>query len=367
MARREPHGVLVVDDSELMRSMLGDYIEASGPYRVVGGAATGYEAIRQVHALDPAIVTLDLQMPDLGGLDVLRYIMAEAPRPVVIVSAHPETLQEPGVQALMSGAVEFVAKPESDDAAEVQQFRQRLQHAMRAAVMARLLRLPERQQLAERRRSMGDRDGGSQASMAADTAPARCAVAVAASTGGPRALAELLPRLPAELPAAVLVVQHMPQAFTGPLARRLADLTAMPAREATQGELLRQGVIYVAPGGVHLDLRHGADGVYAELSSEAPVWGVRPAADVLFAAVARCFGPASVGVVMTGMGRDGAEGSRLIRDAGGMVVTQDEASSVIGSMPRAAAAYAEASLPPAELARSVTLGVARQLQARNGG
>jgi two-component system, chemotaxis family, protein-glutamate methylesterase/glutaminase len=191
--RRRSYSVLVVDDSDLIRSMLREYISEFGPFDIIGEAATGYEAIRQVHELQPAIVTLDLQMPDLGGLDALGYIMSEAPRPVVIVSSHTEALADPALQAMMLGAVEFVPKPASQKPDDVAQFRTRLEQAMRAAATARLLNLPQRQRLARRR-------------LVAPAGAARCAVAITASTGGPRALAQLLPELPAELPAAVLVV-----------------------------------------------------------------------------------------------------------------------------------------------------------------
>jgi two-component system, chemotaxis family, protein-glutamate methylesterase/glutaminase len=349
---RRGGGVLVVDDSALMRSMLAGHISAVGPWHMAGEAATGYEAIRKVHELDPALVTLDLDMPDLGGIDALGYIMSEAPRPVVIVSSHAEALADPALQALMLGAVEFVAKPASAEPAEVAAFRLRLQQALQAASMARLLTLPER------RHAAGQRDP------AGTARPARCAVAVAASTGGPRSLAELLPRLPAELPAAVVVVQHIPAAFTAALARRYDATAALRVSEACDGELLQEGAIYIAPGGRHMDLVRAGDGVHVRLTDEAPKWGVRPAADVLFAAVARCFGPASVAVVMTGMGRDGAEGTRLVRAAGGGAVVQDDATSVIPSMPRAARVHAEAAVPLNDLADAVTALAVRHARSR---
>jgi two-component system, chemotaxis family, protein-glutamate methylesterase/glutaminase len=343
--------VLVVDDSDLIRSMLRDYIAGMGPFDVIGEAATGYEAIRLVHELEPSIVTLDLQMPDLGGLDALGYIMSEAPRPVVIVSAHTEALADPALQAMLLGAVEFVPKPALQQRDDVARFRDRLEQAMRAAATAQLLNLPQRQRLARRR-------------SAAPTGTARCVVAITASTGGPRALAELLPELPADLPAAVAVVQHMPPAFTAALARRLDEACALAVHEAQEGELLLEGSVYLAPGGFHLDLKRQHDGVHVRLTEEAPLWGVRPAADVLFAAVARSFGPASVGVVLTGMGRDGADGCRVIRDAGGAVLAQDEQTSIIPSMPRVAAAYAEAVVPLGDMPAAIVEAVARQTQSR---
>jgi two-component system, chemotaxis family, protein-glutamate methylesterase/glutaminase len=345
--------VLLVDDSALMRALLRDFITADGSFSVVGEAATGYEAIRLVHELDPGIVMLDLDMPGLGGIDTLGYIMSESPRPVVIVSSHTEALADPAMKAMLIGAVEVVSKPAGDTAGDVTQFRGRLDSALRAASMARLFRVPELVRLRQRR-----------AEPRPATPPPRCAVAIAASTGGPAALTQLVPRLGAELPAAVFIVQHMPPLFTAALARRLDGAGPLPVREAVDGESVTEGVVYLAPGGRHLELVRTAAAVTIRLSDQAPLWGVRPAADVLFHAVARTFGPASVGAVMTGMGRDGADGLRAIRDVGGATFVQDDASCVIGSMPRAAGAYARAALPPAALAGAITRCAAKAAAAR---
>lgn len=377
--RRRSHTVLVVDDSELMRSMLRFHVESgSSPFTVVGEAATGLEAIRLVHELDPDIVTLDLEMPDLGGMETLGYILSEAPRPVVIVTSHTDALADATLQAMLLGAVEFVPKPTTTSRDDAVAFRQRLLLALQAAATARLLRLPQRQWSAQRRGVQhgqaapgegkpGEAEGNEAAGAEAvrePAPPARCAVVIAASTGGPRALAEVLPRLPADLPAAVLVVQHMPPLFTGPLAARLDQACALPVHEAVDGELIMDGSVCIAPGGKHLDLARMPDGVHVRLDDGPPVWGVRPAADVLFGAAARSFGPATVGVVMTGMGRDGAEGARLIRAAGGDVVVQDRDTSVIAGMPTAAAGHATAVVPLPELAAAITAAVVRQSQAR---
>jgi two-component system, chemotaxis family, protein-glutamate methylesterase/glutaminase len=345
---RRARTVLIVDDSALMRSLLREYVAESGQFKVVGEAATGYQAIRRVHELDPGIVTMDLQMPDLGGIDALGYIMSEAPRPVVIVSSHTAAMADPGLQAMLLGAVEFVPKPLSDDPQEVLAFRSRLAHALHAASIARLINSPQRQQQPRR------------AVRPPQEPNARSVIAIAASTGGPRALTQVVPRMPANLGAAILVVQHMPPLFTAALARRLNDVGALPVREAQEGEVLKAGVVYIARGGTHLDLERGDGGVHARLTDAPPVWGVRPAADVLFAAVARTFGPSSAGVVLTGMGRDGAEGLRALHEVGAATWVQDEASCVISSMPKAAAAWAQAALPLDEIAAAVIDWAARQ-------
>ncbi|HEX2167946.1 MAG TPA: chemotaxis-specific protein-glutamate methyltransferase CheB [Longimicrobiales bacterium] len=330
-SERPVRRVLIADDSELMRTMLREQITHSGSFEVVGEAASGYQVIRMVHELDPDIITLDLAMPDLGGVEALDYVLSEAPRPVVIISAHDRSLADPALNAMVSGAVEFVAKPNGSSIEEAAAFRSRLYLALRAASVAHLLNLPRRLQMSK-----------DKARQPEDHAPAaRCAVAIGASTGGPRALADVVPRLAASLPAAVFIVQHMPPLFTTAFARRLDSMSPLPVREAEHGELVHEGVVYLAPGGSHLDLQRDGGAARIVLSDAAPVWNVRPAADVLFRAVARTFGPWSVGVVLTGMGRDGAEGLRAIAEVGGSTLAQDEASSVIASMPRAAAPYAQ--------------------------
>lgn len=338
-SERPVRRVLIADDSEMMRSMLREQITHSGGFEIVGEAASGYQVIRLVHELDPDIITLDLAMPDLGGVEALDYVLSQAPRPVVIISAHDRSLADSALSAMVSGAVEFVAKPNGSSVEEAAAFRTRLYQALRAASVAHLLNLPRRIQMSQEK-----------ARQPHDGAPAaRCAVAIAASTGGPRALAEVVPRLTASLPAAVFIVQHMPPLFTSAFARRLDHMSVLPVREAEHGDVVEEGVVYIARGGSHLELQREGGVVRIVLSDALPVWNLRPAADVLFRAVARTFGPASIGVVLTGMGRDGAEGLRALAEVGGITLAQDEASSVIASMPRAAAPYAQRIVPLTEL------------------
>jgi two-component system chemotaxis response regulator CheB len=333
-----------------MRALIVETIERagerSGRFRVVAEAATGYEAIRLLHETDPDLLTLDLEMPDLGGLDTLGYIMSEAPRPVVILSAHGGAGAEAAMRALDYGAVDFVPKPVSDGDAALAAWQERLIEALEAAAEARLanleLRLPER--IARR---MAERS-------APERARASLAVAIAASTGGPRALADLIAQLPPTLPAVFFVVQHMPPGFTRSLAARLDGMGGLPVEEAEGGTVVRPGRVYLAPGGLHLLVRRAGGAPTITLEESEPVWGVRPAADPLFASVASHFGPRSLGVVLTGMGRDGAEGLRAIREVGGATLAQDESTAVVFGMPRAAAPYAQRVLPLPEIAPAVT-------------
>jgi two-component system chemotaxis response regulator CheB len=237
--------VLVADDSDFMRSLLTEIISSTVDFRVVGEARTGYETIRLLHELNPDVVTLDLEMPDLGGLDALGYIMSEAPRPVIIVSSHVADMAEPAIAALEYGALEVVAKPAGDEARDVDVLADRLVDALRAATSARVANLQMRRraitQVRERIRATTASPG------------ARSVVAIAASTGGPRALSEIVPRLPANLRSAVLIVQHMPATFTKAFADRLATMSDVEVKEAAEGDVVRAGAVYPRSGGLSHD------------------------------------------------------------------------------------------------------------------
>ena len=333
--------VLVVDDSAFMRKLVSELISASGEFRIVGTARNGRDALRKVHELDPDIVTLDVEMPELDGLATLGYIMSETPRPVVMLSglATGES-DDLTIRALELGAVDFVAKPAGKISLDLSPVRDRLLNALRACREVNLRGVP---MLARPPRAPVP---------AQDTRPfarASRVVAIACSTGGPRALAELIPRLPAGLDAAVLVVQHMPAGFTRSLAERLNGQSAIRVAEAEDGQGLQNGWAYIAPGGRHMRVRRSAGGAQIALDDSPAVWGVRPAADPLFRSVAEVFGAAAVGVVLTGMGRDGAAGLRVMRDAGATGLAQDRTTSIIFGMPQAAIASGGA-------ARAVPLG-----------
>jgi two-component system chemotaxis response regulator CheB len=335
--------VLVVEDSELMRSLLVEIITDSMDFRVVGQAQTGYEAIKLVHELNPDIVTLDLQMPDLGGLGTLGYIMSETPRPVVVVSAYvSDRTAGPALQALEYGAVEIVSKPAGDQRRAVDILSNRLLEALRAASQAQVANL-----------RVNERTRPAKSENHDESTVARSAIAVAASTGGPRALTEIIPQLPVGLPAAVLIVQHMPPGFTKPFADRLATLSSVPVMEADDGQMVQAGAVYIAPAGRHMTLKRSAKGISIALTDGDTIWGVRPAADVLFKAVAEHYGPASAGIVLTGMGRDGADGLRAIREVGGWTAVQNAASSVVYGMPKFAAQHADEELSLDEIAEAI--------------
>jgi two-component system chemotaxis response regulator CheB len=319
--------VLVVDDSAFMRKVITDVLERSGEFRVVGTARNGFEALKQVHALAPDVVTLDVDMPELDGLNALGYIMSEAPRPVVMLSAGTTGNGQAGtLRALELGAVDFVCKPSGPMSLDLHVVADQLLDALRAAVQTNLagLRMMPRQVVEPGDRGDAALDGATNV------------VVIASSTGGPRALTAVLPQLPRTLAAAVLVVQHMPAGFTKSFAQRLDGISPLRIDEAEDGEPVVHGRVYIAPGGLHMSVRETPGGPRIALDSTPTLWGVRPAADVLFRSAAAVFGASTVAVVLTGMGRDGADGTRAVMAAGGQAVAQDRETSAIFSMPHAA-------------------------------
>jgi two-component system chemotaxis response regulator CheB len=319
--------VLVVDDSAFMRRLASQIIEGSGEFTVIGTARNGVDALKQIHALDPDLVTLDVDMPELDGLNTLGYIMSEVPRPVVMLSAGTTGGgQAAALRALELGAVDFVRKPSGPISLDLRDVTEQLLTALRAAMQTNLAALRMMPRI------VADDDDDAVESFEGATN----VVVVASSTGGPRALTAVLPRLPRSLPAAVLVVQHMPSGFTKSLAQRLNGISPLVIDEAEDGEPIVHGRVYVAPGGQHMSVCETPTGPRIALSCEPAVWGVRPAADVLFRSAATVFGVSTVGVVLTGMGRDGAEGVRAILAAGGRAIAQDRETSTIFSMPNAA-------------------------------
>ena len=341
--------VLVVDDSAFMRKLVSEMVDGSGEFRVIGTARNGLEALKKVHTLDPDLVTLDIEMPELDGIGVLGYIMSEAPRPVVMLSgAASGSGRDLTIRALELGAVDFVKKPGGPISLDLDRVRDRLLDALRASREVNLRGMPV---LARRSTAPAVAH-----TLASGGSWATRAVAIAASTGGPRALADLIPALPGDLDAAVLIVQHMPAGFTKSLADRLDLHSRLTVAEACDGERVVHNRVYLAPGGQHMRVRVLAGVPIISLDTSPPVWGVRPSADPLFKSVADVFGAASIGVVLTGMGRDAAEGMRAIHEAGGLGVAQDRATSIIYGMPHAAllAGGVDQVLPLQAIAGAVT-------------
>lgn len=366
--------VLVVDDSAFMRKLIVEMINDDPRFHVAGIARDGVDAMAQVHRLDPDIVTLDLEMPKLDGLAVLTRLMSGAPRPIVVLSAGGAHYGDATLRALELGAVDFVRKPSGPVSLDLPVIRDRLIAALLAASRANVVsewaraaphgaataqnrsgRTRERAQAGTSHIRGSQEQCGTRIEArvraATHTAPAVHAVhqphaqhlvVVASSTGGPRALAQIIPMLPAALGAAVVVAQHLPAEFTPALADRLSRVSAMRVCEADDDMELLAGTVYIARGGVNSTIVALPHSVVIRQHDVAGRGVATPSADVLFTSAAAAFGSHCTGVVLTGMGRDGSAGLRRIRAAGGQAIVQDEASCSIYGMPRAALAEAGA-------------------------
>lgn len=319
--------VLVVDDSALMRKLIPRILGGDPNIEVVGTAMDGAFALKKIEELKPDVVTLDLEMPRMDGIETLRMIMRQHPVPVIVCSTHSRQGAYSTFKALALGAIDFVAKPREAATGHLEaiavELIDKIKVAWRVGSRKQAVRpLPEPAPVRKTR-------------VRAAHPPNRI-IAIGISTGGPHALQYVLSQLPGDLPACILVVQHMPEGFTEMFARRLDECCAMDVQEAHSGDLLLAGRVLVSPGNRHLMARRMPRGDMAVLSDAPPVNGHRPSADILFHSVAQEFAAAAIGVLMTGMGDDGAEGLGAIKAAGGMTVAQSEDSCVVSGMPRAA-------------------------------
>jgi two-component system chemotaxis response regulator CheB len=319
--------VLVVDDSALMRKLIPLILERDPDIEVVGTAMDGNFALRKIAELQPDVITLDLEMPRMDGLETLRMIMRGAPLPVIVFSSHSKQGAYATFKALALGAIDFVAKPENAAAGNLEtvasQLVEKIKVAKRAGGPKTLPKAQGELSIPSKKRSR-------------PALPPTRIIAIGISTGGPNALQYTLSQFSADFPAAFVVVQHMPEGFTEMFARRLDECCALDVQEAKSGDLLVAGRVLICPGNRHILARRMPRGEMVVLSDTAPINGHRPSADILFHSVAQEFGPTSVGLIMTGMGEDGAEGLGAIKAAGGLTIAQSEESCVVSGMPRAA-------------------------------
>jgi two-component system chemotaxis response regulator CheB len=323
--------VMVIDDSAFMRTALSRMIAAEPDFEVVATASNGADALQKIATLVPDVVTLDVNMPVLDGIGTLRRIMAQFPLPVIMVSSATAEDAEITFDALAAGAFDCLAKQLSSTSLEIEHIRGELILKLRAAALSRKKSAPP--QPPRKPPVSADRARAKSASVE----PA--IVAIGASTGGPRALQEILPRFPHDFSLPILIVQHMPSGFLAHFARRLGASCSIAVKEASDGDLIVPGVAYIAPAGLHMLVEHRPAESPERISlcknpSQVPHI---PSVDVLMTSVARVYGSRAVGVILTGMGTDGAKGMRAIHDAGGLTIGQDQATCTVYGMPRACA------------------------------
>ena len=344
MAKTGPIRVLIVDDSALMRKLLKDMIGASEDVEIVGMAHDGTQALELVAKLHPDVVTLDVEMPGRSGLEILPELLALWPVPVLMISSLTQEGAETTLAALAMGAVDYLPKPTSHQLSQMRAASDLIVSKVKAAAKCRVMR--QRSASRPLATALVPATGVAVSSVTAVSPPrmkpttgglarqALCVV-VGISTGGPQALDQVLPLLRPPLPPWV-VVQHMPGTFTGVFAKRLARICAVPVLEAEDGMRLVPDQILIAPGGKQLSLSGHPPLVKVVLKDDPPVSGHRPSVDVLFRSASQSFGAGVVGLIMTGMGRDGVDGCKAILAAGGTTYGQDEATSVVYGMNKAA-------------------------------
>ena len=319
--------VLVVDDSAFMRKVISDLLEEDPRIKVIDRARNGKEAVEKVVKLQPDVVTLDVEMPEMDGLAALKEIMRLKPTPVIMVSSITRKGAEITIKALTLGAVDFVTKPSGTISLDMQVVAQELREKVIAAAsvavdkLAGIVSLP----IAEVRKLPLVRKGQVEL------------VAIAASTGGPRAIQSILEKIETTSMVPIVIVQHMPKGFTKSFAERLNEVSKLDVVEGYDNLPLKPNLAVVAPGGSHLIVEYNKMGqLVCRLSDMPPLHSVKPAADLLFLSVADTVGGASLGVILTGMGRDGAEGAKAIRQKGGYVIAESSETCVIYGMPKAA-------------------------------
>ena len=320
--KKNPVRVLVVDDSALMRKLIPQMLAGDEAIEVVGTAMDGAFCLKKIDELHPNVITLDLEMPGMNGIDTLKEIMRRQPVPVIVFSSHSTEGASVTMKALGLGAFDFVTKPK-DASAHMAETARELIAKVKAAAECKLK--PRIRTVAAKPEKVTALPGS----------PTKV-VAIGVSTGGPQAMEYLLSQLPGDFPGAIVVVQHMPEGFTDMFARRLDEICALRVKEAQSGDVLQPGRVLIGPGSRHLKVKRLPMGDIVVLSDEPRVNGHRPSADVLLRSVAEEFKNNAVGVLMTGMGDDGAEGLGAVKREGGMTLAQSEESCVVFGMPKAA-------------------------------
>ena len=342
--------ILVVDDSAFMRKVLSDLFKGENDFEVVDVARNGAEAVEKVLQYSPDVVTMDVEMPVLDGLSALEKIMAVKPTPVIMVSSLTKNGADATIKALSLGAVDFVAKSAGaisriDDIAKELLQKCREVKGISATRLQSARTAPSVQITKPKPTLIPEQPVPSAPVAKASVQPAKPAdiqgandwiLAIGTSTGGPRALQEVLTRLPGSLPCPAIVVQHMPPGFTKSLSDRLNSLCELTVKEAEDNDRLIPGIVLVAPGDYHLTIRKEGSNAFVKLNKEPAIGGLRPAVDPMMVSVAEIFGAKTIGVILTGMGHDGAKGMQAIKRLRGLTIAEDQSTAVVFGMPKAA-------------------------------
>ncbi|OLN22771.1 chemotaxis response regulator protein-glutamate methylesterase [Domibacillus antri] len=333
--------ILVVDDSAFMRKLISEFLIEHPELEVVAFARNGHDAVKKAIELKPDVITLDVEMPEMDGLQALKIIMEKQPCPVVMLSSLTKEGTETTLKAIEMGAVDFIAKPSGTISLDLHKIKDVLIEKVLAASKANITMQPA---LAAKPSvivppTRSNPEPGDRMASAARYKKMGKLVLIATSTGGPRALQHVITKLPASLAAPVVVVQHMPPGFTKSLADRLDSLSEIRVKEAQDGEVLKKGTAYIAPGGCHLKLRKTGTSIVASLDQTEPEGGHRPAANVTFRSAAEINEFDKIAVIMTGMGADGAEGLIKLKEAGPVkAIAEAKETCVVYGMPKAAVA-----------------------------
>ncbi|MBU9720339.1 MULTISPECIES: protein-glutamate methylesterase/protein-glutamine glutaminase [Bacillaceae] len=336
--------VMVVDDSAFMRKMLSDLIEQDGRIQVIATARNGVDALEKISKYNPDVITLDVEMPVMNGIEALKNIMARHPKPVIMVSSTTKEGADTTIQAMEFGAFDFIPKPSGSISLDIYKVQNDLNNKIVHAARTPLKILNKSNEnnittetdpnrLIESTRNFVVRENNNNLPLL----DSRMIVAIGTSTGGPKALQKILPEIREDFPAPILIVQHMPKGFTKSLSERLNKLSNITVKEAEDGEILKKGIAYIAPGGYHLKVRGVGTSVVVKLDQSPLMNGHRPSVDTMFYSLAQLKDQDVLAVILTGMGSDGTKGLKVLKESNKTIaLAESEATAIVYGMPRAA-------------------------------
>ncbi|WP_110113026.1 chemotaxis response regulator protein-glutamate methylesterase [Bacillus sp. CGMCC 1.16541] len=338
--------VLIVDDSAFMRKLISDFLEEDGRFQVVSTARNGEDALKKIELCNPDVITLDVEMPKMNGLDMLQQLMKQTPIPVVMISSTTYEGAQNTILALEYGAVDFLAKPSGAISLDLHKVKEALVEKVMMASQANISVFHNKRMSNDSviKQASFLREDTSKIELTKSLTPtitkhSKKIVCIGTSTGGPKALQEVLKGLPKQIDAPIVIVQHMPSGFTKSLATRLNALCSIPVKEAENGEVLKSGTAYIAPGGLHLTVKKVGASLALNLDKSEPIRGHRPAVDRLFESISLLHDYKRIAVILTGMGSDGTEGLKKLKGSGNTkAIAESEETSVVYGMPKAAIA-----------------------------